>query len=261
MSQPRVQDAAAKGFQQNAVDYERSRPSYPAAAMSCIVGRAHLGPGRKVIDLAAGTGKLTRLLVPSGAEVVAVEPVAAMREQLAAAVPAAVEIVDGTAESLPFPDESIDALTIAQAFHWFDQPVALAEIRRVLRPGGSLVLTWNTRDRSHAWVREFGELLVDGDLDRPYDSYYDVDYAAVVAAASSGYTPLERFEVEWEQPFDADLLVTRAASISVVGALSDEDRTVVLDRVRNLALTHPELAGRDTFGFPYTTRVFWCYRS
>jgi SAM-dependent methyltransferase len=259
VNEPRVQDTAAKGFQQNAADYERSRPSYPAAAMSCIVGRAGLGPGRTVVDLAAGTGKLTRLLVPSGAEVIAVEPVAAMRDELAKVAPG-VEILDGTAESLPFPDASVDAVTIGQAFHWFDQGVALREVRRVLRPGGCLVLTWNTRNRSYAWVREFGELLVDGDLDRPYDNYYDVDYPAVVAAAG-GYSPLEVFQVAWEQLFDTELLVTRAASVSVVGALSEDDRTAVLARVRNLALTHPDLAGRRGFGFPYTTRVFWCYRS
>jgi SAM-dependent methyltransferase len=259
VTQPRVQAAAAKGFQQNAAAYERSRPSYPAAAISCIVGRAGLGPGRTVIDLAAGTGKLTRLLVPSGADVVAVEPVEAMRDELAKIV-SGVRVVDGTAESLSFPDESVDAVTIGQAFHWFDQQAALREIRRVLRPGGCLVLTWNTRDRSQAWVREFGELLVDGDLDRPYDNYYEVDYAAVVAR-DGGFTPLDLFEVAWEQPFDPELLVTRAASISVVGALPDDEREGVLDRVRELAMTHPDLAGRQAFGFPYTTRVFWCHRN
>lgn len=254
-----VQDAAAHGFAQNAEAYERARPSYPAAAISCIVGRAGMGPGRRVVDLAAGTGKLTRLLVPSGADVVAVEPVEAMRAELERAVPD-VEIVDGTAEAIPLPDESVAAITVAQAFHWFDPELSLREMRRALEPGGCLVLTWNTRDRGHDWVREFGELLVDGDLERPYDSYYEVDYAQIVADAG-GYTPVERFEVEWEQPFDVDLLVARAASVSVVGALPDDERAAVLGRVRNLAATHPDLAGRDSFGFPYTTRVFWCYKT
>jgi SAM-dependent methyltransferase len=254
-----VQDAAAHGFEQNAAAYERARPSYPAPAISCIVGRAGMGPGRRVVDLAAGTGKLTRLLVPSGADVVAVEPVEAMRAELGRAVPD-VEIVDGTAEAIPLPDASVAAITVAQAFHWFDPELSLREMRRVLEPGGCLVLTWNTRDRGYDWVREFGELLVDGDLERPYDSYYEVDYAQIVADAG-GYTPVERFEVEWEQPFDVDLLVARAASVSVVGALPGDEREAVLDRVRNLAATHPDLAGRDSFGFPYTTRVFWCYKT
>lgn len=210
-----------------------------------------------MIDLAAGTGKFTRLLVPSGAEIVAVEPVDAMRDELVAQVPE-VTAINGTAEAIPSDNGWADAVTVAQAFHWFDPVVSLREIHRVLRPGGCLALTWNTRDRSFDWVRRFGELLVDGDLERPYDSYYEVDYAQVVSDAG-GYSPVESFAVEWQQPFDADLLVSRAASVSVVGTLPDDERAEVLDRVRNLGTTHPDLAGRDQFGFPYTCRVFWCY--
>jgi SAM-dependent methyltransferase len=210
-----------------------------------------------VLDLAAGTGKLTRLLVPTGAEVVAVEPVAAMRAQLRARLPD-VQALDGTAEALPLADGSVDAVTVAQAFHWFDPAAALAEMRRVLRPGGHLFLVWNIRDRAHDWVLRFGDLLVDGpDAERPYDSYYDVDYAAVVAAAG-GFTPIELWAHAWAQPCDDDLLVARAESVSVVGALPDGERAVVLDRVRDLARTHPDLAGRSSFGFPYVTRVYRC---
>jgi hypothetical protein len=130
----------------------------------------------------------------------------------------------------------------------------------VLHPGGHLFLLWNTRDRGHDWVRAFGDLLVDGpDLERPYDSYYDVDYAALVASAGGGaFTPVELWTHAWEQPCDPDLLVARAESVSVVGALSDDERARVLGRVRNLADTHPDLAGRPTFGFPYVTRVYRC---
>jgi ubiquinone/menaquinone biosynthesis C-methylase UbiE len=251
---------AARGFDQNATAYEAARPSYPAEAVAHIVGHGQVGPGRRVLDLAAGTGKLTRLLVPTGAEVVAVEPVAAMRDALRGVLPD-VELHDGTAEDLPLGDGSVDAVTVAQGFHWFDAPVALAEMRRVLRPGGHLFLVWNTRDRSHDWVRRFGDLLVDGpDAERPYDSYYDVDYAGVVADAG-GFTPVERWQHAWEQPCDVDLLVARAESVSVVGSLPASAREQVLDRVRELARTHPDLAGRGHFPFPYTTRVFRCRRA
>jgi SAM-dependent methyltransferase len=258
MNEPTVKAAAAEGFGQNAADYERSRPSYPAEAVACIVGRAEIRPGRVVVDLAAGTGKLTRLLVPTGASVIAVEPVAAMREQLSLAVPG-VDVRAGTAESIPLPDATVDVVTVGQALHWFDLDVAIPEVGRVLRPGGCLVFTWNTRDRSHDWVRAWGELLADGDLERPYESYYETDYGALVDGIG-GFTPVERFEHRWAQPFDAELLVTRAASVSVVGALPEAERAVVLDRVRDLARTHPDLAGRQSFDFPYTTRVFWCHR-
>jgi SAM-dependent methyltransferase len=250
---------AAYGFQQNAAAYEAARPSYPPEAVARIVGLGGIGPGRRVLDLAAGTGKLTRLLVPTGAEIVAVEPVAAMRERLRDLVPG-LDVRDGTAEALPLGDRSVDAITAAQAFHWFDPPIALAEMRRVLRRHGHLLLVWNVRDRRHDWVRRFGDLLVDGPgAERPYDSYYDVDYPGLIAAAG-GFTEVELWTHDWEQPCDPDLLVARAESVSVVGSLPEADRRRVLDRVRDLAATHPALAGRDRFPFPYTTRVYHCQR-
>ncbi len=261
MVEARIPAAAADGFGAGAQAYETARPSYPSDAVACIVGRAGIGPGAAVLDLAAGTGKLTRLLVPTGADVVAVEPVAAMRHVLGETCGDGVEILDGTAEAIPLGDGTMNAVTVAQAFHWFRPAEALAEVARVLRPGGALVLVWNTRDRSFDWVRRFGDLLVDGDAERPYDSYHDVDYPALVAqAAPATFEPMQAWSTTWIQPCDADLLVARAASVSVVAALGHEDRAVVLDRVRELAATHPELVDRDVFGFPYTTRVLWCRR-
>lgn len=248
--------ADAHGFdtQDASSAYEQARPSYPAEAVAYIVGRGGIGPGRRVLDLAAGTGKLTRLLVPSGAEIVAVEPMAAMREQLRATVPS-VEVRDGTAEDLPVADSSVDAVTAAQAFHWFEPQVALAQIHRVLRPGGHLFLLWNARDRGVDWVARYGDLLLDRDLDRPYDSYYDVDYGAAIASAG-GFSPAEAWSHAWEQPFDADLLLARTESVSVVGAMPASQRAAVLDRVRHLTQTHPDLAGKATFPFPYTTLIW-----
>jgi SAM-dependent methyltransferase len=260
MGDSRIPTAAALGFSRAADAYELARPSYPADAVACIVGQAGISPGRTVLDLAAGTGKLTRLLVPTGADVVAVEPLEAMRQVLRQACPG-VEDLDGTAEAIPLGDASVDAITVAQAFHWFDPPRALAEAARVLRPGGTLALVWNTRDRSHDWVLQFGELLAGGDAQRPYDSYDGVDHAAVLAEhGGDAFTPLEQWSTSWGQPCDAELLVARAASTSVVAALAEPERSEVLRRVRHLAETHPDLAGKDVFAFPYTTRVHWCRR-
>lgn len=256
--------ADAHGFDtdESASAYERARPSYPAEAVAYIAGRGGVGPGCRVLDLAAGTGKLTRLLVPTGAEVVGVEPMARMREQLGRALPD-VEVRDGTAESLPLEDASVDVVTVAQAFHWFDAPVALAEIRRVLVTNGHLFLIWNMRDRNNDWMREYDSLLLDGDLDRPYDSYYDVDYEALVADASprkKAFVLEDIWSYSWAQPCDEELLLARASSVSVVGVLPVEKRAVLLDRLRHLARTHPDLAGKAVFDFPYTTKT-WHFRA
>ena len=133
----RIHEAAAVGFARGADAYERGRPEYPADALEPL----RLSPDLTVLDLAAGTGKLTRPLAASGARVIAVEPVAEMR----AALPSSVETLDGTAESIPLGDGSVDLVTVGQAFHWFDGDAALAEIHRVLRPGGRLALVWNRR--------------------------------------------------------------------------------------------------------------------
>jgi SAM-dependent methyltransferase len=135
---------AAPSFARSADAYERARPGYAPEAVAFLAERLGLGPGRVVVDLAAGTGKLARQLVPSGARVVAVEPLAEMRSL----IPAGIEVLDGTAEAIPLPDASGDAVTVAQAFHWFDAQAALREIERVLRPGGLLALVSNRRDPS-----------------------------------------------------------------------------------------------------------------
>jgi ubiquinone/menaquinone biosynthesis C-methylase UbiE len=136
-----VHRAAATGFARSVEAYERGRPDYPPEAIAYLQRELELRAGRTVVDLAAGSGKLTRQLVALRCEVIAVEPVDEMR----AAIGAGIRTLEGTAEAIPLPDASADAVTVAQAFHWFDGPKALAEIARVLRPGGALALVWNRR--------------------------------------------------------------------------------------------------------------------
>lgn len=255
---------AAVGFERGADVYERARPSYPAAAVELIVRECGLGRGVTVCDLAAGTGKLTRLLVPSGAEVLAVEPVVAMRDQLVCAVPG-VEVLDGTAETIPLGDASVDAVTVAQAFHWFDTDRALPEIRRVLRPGGHLVLVWNVRDEEVDWVSQFTELLVAGSGGRPYTPYHQLksgeamtaDHVEVVRR-SGLFSSVHDALFPNPQMVTPDDVVARAASTSFVSALDDEPRKALLDQVRALVATHPQIAGRDRFEFPHETLLSWC---
>jgi SAM-dependent methyltransferase len=259
-----INAAAAVGFERGADVYERARPSYPDAAVELIVRECGLGPGSTVCDLAAGTGKFTRLLIPSGAELIAVEPVAAMRTQLATAVPG-VEVLDGTAEAIPLGDGSMDAVTAAQAFHWFDTDRALPEIRRVLRPGGWFVLVWNVRDETVDWVREFTELVVARGGGRPYTPYHQIGSGEAMTAdhvdvvrASGLFGEIETAMFPNPQEVTLDDVVARAASTSFVSALDDGPREQLLDEVRTLVGSHPQVAGQDRFVFPHETMVSWC---
>jgi SAM-dependent methyltransferase len=242
----RINAQAAAGFSAAADEYERARPSYPDDAVAFVVERAGLHPGRTVVDVGAGTGKLTRLLVPSGARVIAAEPVAEMRAKLEEAAPKA-EAVDATAEELPLADGAADAVTVAQAFHWFDHDRALPELHRVLRPGGLLVLVWNMRDTSDPLQHELEQIL------RPLRN---VPYGAEdggwrsVLEASPLFGAVEERRFCYVQTFRVPDLLDRVASTSFVAAMGEEERAEVLDRVRGLVADVAE-----PFDFPYVTEV------
>jgi ubiquinone/menaquinone biosynthesis C-methylase UbiE len=223
-----IHPAARGGFARVADEYERGRPGYPPAAIEFLAGRLRLGPGRTVLDLAAGTGKLTRPLVATGAEVVAVEPVAQMR----AALPAAARALDGTAEAIPLAAGSVDAVTVAQAFHWFDGDAALAEIHRVLRPGGTLALVWNRRRMDDPLNKAVEDLVA------PYRGHTPALRTGawrVVFERTTLFGPLEMHTFPNEQSLDADGLVDRVASISFIARLGEAERAKVLRAARALA--------------------------
>src|SRR5436309_141476 len=140
-----IHESAAKGFAAGADAYERGRPEYSTEAIDALIRELGIGPGKRVLDLAAGTGKLTRQIAPSGAELVAVEPIVEMRAKLESVLPG-IKAVEGTAERIPLPNHSVDAVVVGQAFHWFDGIRAVSEIRRVLKPGGGIGLIWQARD-------------------------------------------------------------------------------------------------------------------
>ena len=230
-----IREQARRGFGQGAAAYERGRPGYPAEVVRWLVAQLRLEPGRTVLDVGAGTGKLTRELVSSGAAVVAVEPVPAMRAVLEQVVPAA-QAVDGTAEALPVADESADAIVVAAAFHWFDGPAAVAEFHRVLRPGGRLALLWNRRRRDQPLQAAISAIIESYRGDTP--SAYRGEWRAPVASGG-WFGPVAEREVPFEQLLDADGLVDRVGSISFIAALPDAERERVLARIRALA------AGRE----------------
>ena len=228
---------ATRGFGLAADAYERGRPDYPQAAIDWIVERLGIGPGKTVVDLAAGTGKLTRLLVPTGADVVAVEPIAEMRAKIEGA-----RAVEGTAEAMPLGDASADAVTVGQAFHWFRAEDALAEIHRVLRPGGGLALVWNVRDESHPL--NAGASAIIAPLEGGVPRGRKRDWAEVIGASETASFP-------HEQLLDEDGFVERFLSISFVAAAPEPARAEVAEQLRALA------RGAETpIRLPYVTEVY-----
>ena len=245
-----IDDVAAVGFEKGAKAYEAARPGYPDEALAVVADRLGIGAGTRVCDLAAGTGKLTRRLVELGADVVAVEPVEGMRAELAAVLPD-VEAVDGTAESVPLEDGAVQAVTVAQAFHWFDAPAALAEIARILQPGGGLAILWNERDEAEPWVAEMSRII--RWHERTVSRYQPVSWAEIVAA-SECFTPLQEVVVRWEQPMTRDLLAERVRSISYIAAMPDPERERHAADVVSLVSRRAE-----PFGLPYVCRVQWAH--
>jgi len=160
-----VHDVALRGFGSEAEAYERSRPSYPPDAVAWLVDHLRVRPGAVVADLAAGTGKFTRLLAPTGASVLAIEPVEGMRQVLHQVLPR-LPMVAGSAEAMPVKSSSLDAVCIAQAFHWFDAEQAFAELARVLRPGGRAGFVWNARASVDESVVRQGGVIHGGDPER-----------------------------------------------------------------------------------------------
>jgi ubiquinone/menaquinone biosynthesis C-methylase UbiE len=213
-----------------------------------LADRLGLRPGATVVDVGAGTGKLTRDLVPTGARVVAVEPLIEMREQLAAAVPGA-EALAGSAEELPLPDDSADAVVAASAFHWFDTERALPEIHRVLKPGGAFATLGNGRDLADPLQQDIQAIIgrylpTDGEL---------LAWIPVVDS-SPLFGPAEEFSTTFEQWFDAEGLAERIGTISYIARLPAEDRAEVLARIRALGEAQPE----SPFPFRYRTEGRVC---
>jgi SAM-dependent methyltransferase len=247
---PLVHPAASRGFGAAADAYERGRPSYPEASIAFLTERLTLGPGRSVLELGAGTGRFTTLLVRSGAEVIATEPVAAMRERLAELPD--VSVLGAVAESLPIRGASIDAVVAAQAFHWFDPTRAFAEVARVLRSGGLVALVWNVRDERVGWVRALSDLI------EPYrgDTPAHRSFAWVPAAEeSAAFGPIETAEFPYSHRTTREGVVDRIASISFIATLPEHDRERALDGVRRVVANVSPVGSDGAIAFPYRTEV------
>jgi SAM-dependent methyltransferase len=238
----------ARGFEQAAGDYEQGRPGYPRPALDVLTTSLRFGPGRRVADVGAGTGKLTRALVGYGVEVIAVEPVAAMRAELARALPD-VTVLAGTAEALPLPDAAVDACVAGQAFHWFDPDRALPELHRVTRPGGGLGVVFNRRDLTTPAQAALDELLAPDRGDTPTwanDDWLD----ALTGSPWFGAGELHRCPSV--QHLDAAGFRARVLSVSFVAPLTGAGRRRVLDGVAAIFEAH---ARDGTLALHYVTEV------
>lgn len=247
-----INEVAAAGFAKGAQEYQAARPDYPTEVQAWLTQRLVLGAGRRVLEVGAGTGKFCKSLLATGAEVVAVEPVGPMRDILKQDLQQ-VRALEGTAESLPFPDESFDAVVCAQAFHWFATAEALAEFRRVLKPGGKLGLIWNYRDLSVPWVGRLQQLTeaYEGDVPRFSPQLIDECFPA------DGFSPVITEVVDHSHCGPAEtVIVSRMMSVSFLAALDSERKADVRRQIRDLVEQTPELAGRDSVCFPYQTYMF-----
>ena len=243
---PAERAVRAASFAAVAAEYERGRPGYPRAAIDWLLGAAPL----EVLDLGAGTGKLTEAVLAAGHRVTAVEPLAQMRAILEQRLPAA-RVLDGRAEQLPLDDASVDAVVVGAAFHWFDQRAALAEVARVLRGPGVLGLLGNSFDTNTPWAASLRAILGPPAIQRPRHW-------------PERETLLERFETVEDEHFPHAQLVTAASlrdlalSRSSIAILPETERESVLCAIDRLWQESPELAGAAHVTLPWIARVRRC---
>jgi SAM-dependent methyltransferase len=251
-----VHEVAAAGFS-NPDDYEAARPSYPPDAVAWLVEHLRIERGRTVVDLAAGTGKLTRLLAPVGANLIAAEPVAGMRTTFREVLPN-IPMLATTAEQLAFRDASLDAVTVAQAFHWFDEDRAIAELARAVRVGGRVGLIWNARDRSVPWVDKVWSIMDRVEKRAPWRDHEHWSDSAL--RVMPGFGPLHSGEFRHEQVVTPAAMVQRVASVSHVAVLPTAERETVLDEVRAVLRSDPQTRRREELRVPYRVDAYWFER-
>jgi SAM-dependent methyltransferase len=218
----------AARFVEVAGPYERGRPEYAPAVVGVIAAELRIPPGAHVLDLAAGTGKLTRALLGIGLDVIAVEPQAELREVLAASVGSA-RVRDGLAERIPLSDASVAAVTVADGFHWFDQVLALGEIRRVLRLGGGLAVLSTVPDWGEAsWAHEVGTRLAEL---RPGHPQFDGPGWQDAVLKAGGWTAPREVRLTSLQPTSPERILDYLASMSWIAALPEDARAATLARI------------------------------
>lgn len=235
----------AKSFESIGAEYDRYRPGFPDAAADAILPE-HVDA---VLDLGAGTGKFTELLLTRADRVIAVEPSAAMLDVLRSKLPSAQAMIGG-AEEIPLPDAGVDAVTVAQAFHWFERDAACAEIRRVLVPDGTLGLLWNHSDPNCTWDRACHRVA------HPAVGPERDSTTASAADELPGFTFVRRVEISWSEQITREDYIRRWLTVSSFLAADEEARAVMVAGLNSILDEDPATAGQESFTLPMVTEVF-----
>ena len=243
-----IHGSAETGYSKASNNYVSGRPDYPTEVGGWLRNEIDLCAGKTVLDLGAGTGKFTKWLTDTGAQVIAVEPVAAMREKISGAI-----VLDGSAQDIPLEDGSVDAVICAQAFHWFASDATLSEIHRVLKPEGKLGLIWSVRDESVGWVKTLTDIMTpyEGDTPRHGSGTWQ---AVFPSPKFFQLSEAEFMHAHIGSPMQ--VIVNRVASVSFIAALPKIKQAEVLAEVHSLIDSSPELAGKNTVSFPYETQAY-----
>jgi len=269
------------------VRYERGRPDYDPHTVMFFLAQLGIGPGmegkRVVCEVGAGTGKFTKVLLDQTSkdtEVIAVEPVEQMRQQIKLH-PQRLRVVPGAAENLPLRDSSVHCVVVAQAFHWFSTPAALKEFARVLVPGGSLGLIWNTRDTSEPWVQEMEDYIDQLYDNEPRQKTHAWKHAFTqIDPHLTGvpFTQLQSSQFQYFQQGNVDMVVDRFMSISAIARRTKEEQKQIEATIRGILSRYfptavpssssssssssaGSLANAPLIRIPYTMDVYWCYKS
>ncbi len=248
-----INKTAAEGFKNNTDHYLAGRAEFPHEVAGFFKNQFKITNETKILDLAAGTGKFTKLLSENtDAQIEAVEPLNSMAEVFKKELPG-VKLTDGTAESIPFADKSFDLVTVSQAFHWFDAPKAIREIYRVLKPKGTLAIIWNNKDRRVPWVLKFDDIL-DKEMGKiPQfrtsnwkEAFLDERYFDKLQLKTFNHSPI----------YTLDLVKSRVLSISYVALLNNEKKQKTLNEIKTLIDKTPETKD-PSFPFPHVVEVYW----
>jgi SAM-dependent methyltransferase len=225
--------------------YQSARPDYPRDAVTFLVQSLGIDDDAHVLDLGAGTGIFTGQLVPFCAKITAIEPTPGMRDVLSERLPT-VKVLDGRDTAIPVESASVDCVVVAQAFHWFDAPVALEEIHRVLVEGGRLGVLWNERDESVPWVADLGAAMR-----WPTHQPYRVGQDFTPVLESGPFVNIERRKFSHRQVLDHDGLFQRVLTTSYIAVMDESERALLMSDVKEVVDQLP-----DVVELPYVTDVY-----